>query len=42
MPDQPSDPSVSSFADRSGDRQSGCKRAFRELVGRGEMSDPGV
>lgn len=37
-----SEPPVISFTDRSGDRQSGCQRALRELVGSGELTDPGL
>ncbi len=35
-----SEPPVMSFQDKSGDRQSGCQRALRELVDRGEMTEP--
>lgn len=33
-------PPVVSFKDQSGDRQSGCERAVRELVERGDMVPP--
>jgi len=37
----PNEPVVS-FKDNSGDRQSGCERAVRELVERGELVRPAL